>query len=81
MREVLEAMEVQEDQGEVKETGTIEAAERGGQHIVVGDLITQSRKNNMRKAQWKMVYFNLRCMREVPSALMPVELEGHGGKF
>ena len=47
MRESLEAMEVQEDQGEVKQTGTIEAAERGGQHIVVGDLIAQTRKNNM----------------------------------
>ena len=45
MRESLEAMEAQDDQGEVKQTGTIEVAEGGGQHIVVGDLITQSRKN------------------------------------
>ena len=60
MRESLEAMEVQEDQGEVKQTGTIEAAEGGGQHIVVGDLITQSKKKHMRRVPWKILYFKMR---------------------
>ena len=55
----MEAKEVHEDQGEVKETGTIEAAERGGHHIVVGDLITQLRKNDVRRIPWKMLYFKM----------------------
>ena len=59
MRESLEAMEVQEDQGEVKQTGTIEAAERGGQHIVVGDLITQSRTKHMRRVPCNFFYLKM----------------------
>ena len=60
MRGVLEATEVKESQGGVKETGTIEAAERGGQHIMVGDLITQSKKKHMRRVPWKILYFKMR---------------------